>query len=159
STTAYGFSAWVQLTGRPEHLYFAEAAAIVTLISVGHWLEARMSARASSSLRALMNLAPALALRRDPDGVERNVPVAELLPGDTVILKPGDRIPTDGQVLEGATTVDESMLTGESMPVEKGAGAELFAGTLNQGGRMTLRVTSVGERTALAQIIAAVQRA
>ena len=159
STTAYAFSAWVQLAGRAEHLYFTEAAAIITLVSVGHWLEARISARASSSLRALMNLAPALALRLGPDGVERSVPVAELVPGDTVVLKPGDRIPTDGLVFEGASAVDESMLTGESMPVEKGPGAELFAGTLNQSGRVLMRVESVGEATALAQIIAAVQRA
>ncbi|HEU0010080.1 MAG TPA: cation-translocating P-type ATPase [Verrucomicrobiae bacterium] len=159
STTAYAFSAWVQLAGRAEHLYFTEAAAIITLISVGHWIEARVSARASSSLRALMNLAPALALRLDPGGVERSAPVAELLPGDTVLLKPGDRIPTDGYVLEGTTAVDESMLTGESMPVEKGPGAQLFAGTLNQSGRVPMRVTSTGEGTALAQIIAAVQRA
>ncbi len=109
STTAYAFSAWVHLAGRGEHLYFTEAAAIITLISVGHWLEARVSARASSSLRALMHLAPALAWRQGPDGVERSVPVAELLPGDKVLLKPGDRVPTDGQVLEGATAVDESM--------------------------------------------------
>ena len=159
STTAYVFSAWVQLAGRAEHLYFTEAAAIITLISAGHWLEARVSARASSSLRALMNLAPALALRLEPDGVERSVPVAELQPGDTVVLKPGDRIPTDGEVIDGATTVDESMLTGESMPVEKRPGAELFAGTLNQSGRVLMRVKSIGEGTALAQIIAAVQRA
>src|SRR6185503_12842786 len=159
STTAYAFSAWVQLTGGAEHLYFTESAAIITLISVGHWLEARISARASSSLRALMNLAPAHALRRGPDGVERSVPVAELVPGDIVVLKPGDSIPTDGQVLEGASTADESMLTGESMPVEKGVRSELFAGTLNLSGRVLTRVTSVGEDTALAQIIGAVQRA
>ncbi len=159
STTAYAFSAWVLLSGRAEHLYFMEAAAIITLISLGHWIEARVSARASSSLRALMNLAPPLALRRDAGGAERSVPVAELIPGDVVVLKPGDRVATDGEVMEGASAVDESMLTGESLPVDKAPGARLYAGTLNQSGRLVSRVTSVGEETALAHIIAAVQRA
>ena len=159
STTAYVFSAWVLFAGRAEHLYFLEAASIITLISAGHWLEARVSAQASGSLRALMNLAPALALLRGSDGAERSVPVAELNPGDLILLKPGDRVPTDGEVLEGASAVDESMLTGESLPVDKSPGAKLYAGTLNQNGRLVLRVTSVGEGTALAHIIAAVQRA
>jgi Cu+-exporting ATPase len=159
STTAYAFSAWVLFAGRAEHLYFLEAAAIVTLISAGHWLEARVSAHASGSLRALMNLAPALAIRRARDGTERSVPVAELVPGDTVLLRPGDRVPTDGEILEGASALDESMLTGESLPIDKGAGGKVFSGTINLSGRLAMRVTSIGEDTALAHIIAAVQRA
>ena len=157
STTAYAFSAWVILAGRAEHLYFMEAAAIITLISVGHWLEARVSARASSSLRALMDLAPALAIRRGTDGSERSVPIAQLAPGDLVVLRPGDRVATDGEVLEGASAVDESMLTGESLPVEKTPGTRLYAGALNQSGRLLARVSSIGADTALAHIIAAVQ--
>jgi Cu+-exporting ATPase len=147
------------LAGAAGHLYFMEAAAIISLVSIGHWLEARVSARASSSLKALMQLAPALARRRQPNGAEREVPVAELQPGDCVALRPGDRVPTDGEVIEGASAVDESMLTGESMPVEKSAGAKLYAGTVNQSGQLVLRVTAVGEATALAHVIAAVQRA
>jgi Cu+-exporting ATPase len=100
-----------------------EAAAIITLISLGHWLESRVSARASSALRQLLDLAPALARRRDPAGAETEVPVAELRAGDLVVLRPGDRVPTDGEVVEGDSAVDESMLTGESAPVDKTAGA------------------------------------
>jgi Cu+-exporting ATPase len=147
------------LSGAGSHLYFMEAAAIITLISVGHWMEARVSAQASSSLRALMNLAPARARRRQPDGTEQEVAVAELQLNDVIVLKPGDHVPTDGEVVEGASAVDESMLTGESMPVEKSRGAKVYAGTVNQSGRLIARVTSTGEETALAHIIAAVARA
>lgn len=159
STTAFVYSAWILLGGRPGHLYFMEAAAIVTLISVGHWLEARVSARASASLRGLLELAPDIATLRAPDGTETSVPVAQLQPGDTIVLRPGERIPTDSEIVEGASAVDESMLTGESMPVEKSPGARLFAGTLNHNGCLVARVTGVGEATALAHIIAAVTRA
>ena len=159
STTAFGYSTWALLSGSTAHLYFMEAASIITLISIGHWMEARVSAHASDSLKALMQLAPALARRREADGSETDVPVEELAPGDVLILKPGDRVPTDGTVMEGASAVDESMLTGESMPVEKSRDAELFAGTINLNGRLLQRVTTVGEQTALAHIIAAVQRA
>jgi len=159
STTAFTYSAWALLSDAGGHLYFMEAAAIITLISVGHWMEARVSAQASSSLKALMTLAPARARRRQPDGTEQEVAVAELQLNDAMVLKPGDRVPTDGEVLEGASAVDESMLTGESMPVEKSSGAKIYAGTVNQSGRIIARVTSTGEETALAHIIAAVARA
>jgi len=159
STTAFGYSAWALLSGQGGHLYFMEAAAIITLISVGHWIEARVSARASSALKSLLNLAPQTARRRNLDGGEAEVAVAELKPGDLVILKPGDRVPTDGMVSEGTSAVDESMLTGESVPVDKAAGNEVFAGTVNLNGRLVTRVTVTGENTALAHIVAAVQRA
>lgn len=159
STTAFGYSAAALLLGVSEHLYFMESAAIITLVSVGHWLEARVSAHASSALKALMNLAPSLARRRNADGTETDTPVAELKHQDRIALRPGDRIPTDGEAVEGASAVDESMLTGEAVPVEKTAGARLYAGTVNLNGRLLMRVTSLGEETALARIIAAVQRA
>jgi Cu+-exporting ATPase len=159
STTAFGYSAWALINGAGGHLYFMEAAAIITLISIGHWVEARVGARASDALRQLMQLAPSVASRREADGSERPVSVSELRPGDLVVLKPGDRIPTDGDVVEGASAVDESMLTGESLPVDKAPGVKLYAGTVNLNGRLLLRVTSTGEETALAHIIAAVQRA
>ncbi len=159
STTAFGYSTWALLSGHSGHLYFMEAAAIITLISVGHWIEARVSSRAAHSLKALMHLAPTTARRIDARGGEQEVRIGELNPGDIVVLKAGDRIPTDGEVTEGTSVVDESMLTGESMPVEKTRGATLYAGTANQSSRILMRVTSIGEKTALSQIIAAVQRA
>lgn len=159
STTAFGYSTWALFTGQPGHLYFMEAAAIITLISVGHWMESRVSVKASGALRKLLNLAPEIARRRGPDGAEAEVPVAELRPADVVVLRAGDRVPTDGTVLEGHSAVDESMLTGESIPIDKEPAHELYAGTVNLNGLLTMQVTATGEQTALAHIIAAVQRA
>ncbi|MGO9204043.1 MAG: heavy metal translocating P-type ATPase [Limisphaerales bacterium] len=159
STTAFAYSAWALLSGRGGHLYFMEAAAIIALISVGHWLESRVSARASSALRGLLNLAPALTRRLAGDGLETEVPVAEVRAGDLLVLRPGDHVPTDGEVTEGDSAVDESMLTGESTPADKAAGSPLYAGTANVNGRLVMRVTATGQETALAHIIAAVQRA
>ncbi len=159
STTAFGYSTWALFSGHPGHLYFMEAASIITLISLGHWMESRISVRASSALRKLLNLAPAMARRRALDGTETEVPVADLLSGDMVILRPGDHVPTDGVVTEGESAVDESMLTGESVPADKAKGALVYAGTVNLNGRLAMRVTATGEDTALAHIIAAVQRA
>jgi Cu+-exporting ATPase len=159
STTAFAYSVWALFAGQGDHLYFMEAASIITLISAGHWIESRVSARASSALRQLLDLAPALARRRNPDGSETEVPAAELRPGDFLVLRPGDRIPTDAEVTEGGSVVDESMLTGESVPADKRPGSPVYAGTLNVNGLLVARVTATGEDTALAHIIAAVQRA
>jgi P-type Cu+ transporter len=159
STTAFAYSTWALFSSPGGHLYFMEAAAIITLISVGHWLESRASARASSALRQLLNLAPARARRRNAEGAETEVPVAELRAGDLVVLRPGDHMPTDGEVVEGDSAVDESMLTGESAPADKSAGSRLYSGTVNINGRLVMRVTATGEETALAHIIVAVQRA
>jgi P-type Cu+ transporter len=164
STTAFGYSAWALLAGAGGHLYFMEAAAIISLISLGHWLEARVSARASGALKQLLHLAPPtarkLSLSAPPTPPsEMEVPVSGLTIGDGVALRPGDRVPVDGVVLEGDSAVDEAMLTGESVPVDKKPGSELYAGTVNLNGRLLMRVTATGEGTALAHIIAAVQRA
>lgn len=159
STTAFGYSAVGLFSGVHTHLYFMEAAAIITLISVGHWLESVASARAANALQALLHLAPPTARRRGADGVELEVPVAQLRIDDLVFLKPGERVPTDGEVAQGAAAVDESMLTGESLPVEKTMGAKLYGGTVNLDGRLLMRVAATGETTALAQIIAVVERA
>jgi P-type Cu+ transporter len=159
SSTAYGYSLWGLLAGWPGHLYFMEAAGIITLISAGHWMEALASRRATDSLRALMDLTPSTARRLGPSQAEEEIPVAQLRSGDRILLKPGERIPTDGKVFEGQSAVDESMLTGESRPVEKSAGQSLFGGTAVLDGRLVMQVTATGETTALAQIIAVVQRA
>lgn len=159
STTAFAYSAWALLTSHGGHLYFMEAASIITLISAGHWMEARVSSRASSALHKLLNLAPAVALRRDADGSEAEVPVAEVQIGDEIVLRPGDRVPVDGTVIDGASAVDESMLTGEPLPADKAPGDLVYTGTLNLNGRLTARVSAIGEETALAHIVAAVQRA
>jgi Cu+-exporting ATPase len=159
STTAFAYSLWALFAQPGTHLYFMEAAAIITLVSAGHWMEARVSSRASSSLRALLDLAPATATRKSIAGAEETVSVADLVPNDLVVLKPGERIPADAEVVEGASSVDESMLTGESMPVDKAPEAKVFAGTSNLNGHMVVRVIGIGEETALARIIAAVERA
>lgn len=159
STTAFAYSAWGLFAGLPGHLFFMESAAIITLVSVGHWIEAKVSARAESSLRALLNLTPPGAIVLDGAGNQKEVPVAQLRLGDRVLIKPGSRVPIDAEVIEGGSSVDESMLTGESMPVDKAKGTLLFAGTFNLGGLLKARVSATGESTAIAQIIAVVQRA
>jgi P-type Cu+ transporter len=159
STTAFAYSAWALLSGFGGHLYFMEAAAIITLVSVGHWVESRVSLRASAALRRLLELAPQRARRRNADGSEAEVAVADIRASELVILRPGDRVPTDGEVVEGDSAVDESMLTGESVTVEKKPGSQVYAGTINLNGRLVMRVTATGEETALAHIIASVQRA
>jgi Cu+-exporting ATPase len=159
SSTAFGYSVWGLIAGWQGHLYFMEAAAIVTLISTGHWLEAIAGARASDSLRALMDLTPLTARRLGPDQMECEVSVAELRPGDVVGIRPGDRVPTDGEAIDGTSTLDESMLTGESRPIDKSPGDTVYAGTINLDGRLQVRVSATGEATALAHIIAVVRRA
>ncbi len=159
TTTAFGYSVWQLFTGATGHLFFMEAAATITLISLGHWLEGRISKNAASALRGLLDIAPQTAHRLDNKGDESIVPVAELRADDRILLRPGDRVPTDSNVIEGASAVDESMLTGESMPVEKCVGAQLFGGTVNLNGQLIARVTATGETTALAHIIAIVRRA
>ncbi|HTD88074.1 MAG TPA: cation-translocating P-type ATPase [Candidatus Binatia bacterium] len=159
STTAFLYSSWLLFTSSAGHLYFMEAAAIITLISVGHWIEARVSQRASSALRKLLNLAPQTARQLTDSGDEMEISAATLKISDRIVLRPGDAVPTDAEVIDGASAVDESMLTGESMPVEKKPGEKLYAGTVNSNGRLIARVIATGEQTALAHIIAAVERA
>jgi Cu+-exporting ATPase len=159
STTAFLFSVWVLFAGWRQHVYFMDAAAILTLVSVGHYLEGKASAQAASSLKALLQLAPETARKILPGGEEEITPVNDLEPGDLVLLRAGDRVPSDGEVVEGASSVNESMLTGESLPVEKGPASPVYAGTINENGRIVCRITATGEGTALARIIQIVQEA
>jgi len=160
STAAFVFSVYgLFAPERVQHLYFMEAAAIITLISIGHYMEARASDRAAGAVRELLNLAPQTARRLGSSGKEELVPVAELRHDDLLVICPGDQIPTDGIVAEGESVVDESMLTGESLPVEKSTEMDLYGGTMNQAGRLVMRVTALGEETALARIIEVVKRA
>ena len=159
SSTAYLWSLWLLFTQDHAHLFFTESVSILTLISVGHALEARMSAKAGDALKALLALAPATARRLDAGGQEQEIPVAQLRTGDRLRIKPGDRIPVDAVVLEGASSADESLLTGEPMPVGKTPGSALLAGSVNVEGSLVVRVNATGEHTTLARIAAVVERA
>ncbi|MEL6271767.1 MAG: heavy metal translocating P-type ATPase, partial [Chloroflexota bacterium] len=138
--------------------YFETAAVIVTLITVGKFLEARAKGRTSEAIKKLIGLAPktATVLR---NGIEQQIPVDDVVPGDRIVVKPGERIPVDGVIIEGRSSVDESMLTGESIPVNKSAGSEVIGATINKQGRLIFEATHVGAETALAQIIRLVQQA
>ncbi|MEY4326700.1 MAG: Cation transport ATPase, partial [Verrucomicrobiota bacterium] len=159
SSSAYLWSLWLFFTQSHAHLFFAESVSILTLISVGHALEARMSAQAGNALKAWMELAPATARRLDSEGREVNTPVAQLRLGERLRIKPGDHFPVDAVVLEGDSSADESLLTGEPMPVRKTSGSALLAGSANLEGSLVVRVSATGEHTTLARIAAAVERA
>ena len=142
-----------------DQIYFMEASGLLALISLGHWLEARARQAAGSAIRELLNLAPSVATVLDESNQPHEVPAAELKVGDRVLVRPGERIPADGTVLEGRSSVDESMISGEPLPATRAAGDPVIGGTLNQDGRLTLRVTKTGGETALAQIVQLVERA
>ncbi|WP_437594270.1 heavy metal translocating P-type ATPase [Sorangium sp. So ce1000] len=146
--------------GNTPPVYFEAAAAIVTFVLIGKLLETRARKRLADAVRGLVALQPKTARRVRGDGdAEDEVPAAALAPGDLVRVRPGERIATDGEVVSGASAVDEAMLTGESMPVDKTAGSAVFGGTLNQSGALTFRVTKTGADTALARIVEAVEQA
>lgn len=138
--------------------YFDSSAMIITLILFGKYLEARAKGSTSEAIRKLIDLQPKTA-RRLIDGVEKEVPVEELDVNDMFIVKPGERIPTDGAVREGSSAVDESMLTGESIPIEKSEGSEVIGGSINKNGLLTVRATRIGKDTTLAQIVRLVEEA
>lgn len=164
ATVAWGYSA-VALLGYlagwwsilPD-LYFMESTGLLALISLGHWLEARARQSAGSAIRELLELAPATAHRFDGENTAE-VPVSELKIGDQILVRPGDRIPIDGQVIKGPSSVNESMITGESLPVTRDAGDSVIGGTQNLDGRLIVSVTKTGSQTALAQIIKLVEHA
>jgi Cu+-exporting ATPase len=134
-------------------VYFEPAAVIVTLVLLGQVLELRARARTRSALKALLGLAPKTARRVEADGQERDVPLASVKPGEVLRVRPGEKVPVDGVVIEGRSTVDESMLTGEPLPVEKEPGSRVIGGTVNGTGSFLMRAERVGETTLLAQIV------
>ncbi|HEX2295674.1 MAG TPA: heavy metal translocating P-type ATPase [Actinomycetota bacterium] len=154
---AYGFSVY-QLAAGAMELYFETGVLIIAFLSLGRYLEARAKARAGEAIRALLELG-AKEARVLVDGREVTKPVSEVVVGDLVRVRPGEKIPVDGDVVDGASAVDESMLTGESVPVEKVAGDRVVGATVNSYGALTVRTTAVGADTALAQIARLVEEA
>jgi len=159
SSAAYFYSFAVLLfAGLGGHVYFETSAMIITLIKLGKMLEARAKGRTSEAIKKLMGLRPKTA-RVVREGAEVDVPIESVLLGDLVVVRPGERLPVDGVVVEGRSAVDESMLTGESLPVDKRPGDEVVGGTINKQGLLRFEATRVGAQTALAQIIRLVEEA
>lgn len=158
SSVAYFYSIFIMLGLISGHVYFETAAVIITLIRLGKYLEARAKGRTSEAIKKLMGLRAKTA-RVVRSGLEAEVPIDEVRVGDVVLVKPGEKIPVDGVVIEGRSAVDESMLTGESLPVEKKSGDTVIGATLNKLGMLKFEATKVGKETALAQIIKLVEDA
>ncbi len=152
TSMAWGFSTVVTLFGLDQHVYFEGGAAVITLVLLGKLLEARAKARTSEAIEALIRLQPKTA-RVERDGQWVEMPVDALMPGDVFLVRPGESVPVDGEVVDGESSINESMLTGESMPVGKRAGDRVFAATGNGQGALRCRATGVGEQTLLAGII------
>ena len=142
-----------------DNLYLESAGTILALVTVGKYLETRSKAKTGGALEALIDLAPKTANVVDASGAEREVPAAQIAVGDVIRIRPGESLPVDGVVLEGTSSVDESALTGESMPVEKRAGDAVSAATINRTGTFTFRATRVGADTSLAKIVELVEDA
>ncbi len=158
TSAAYGFSLFVWFFALDEPLYFEIGAMIITLILLGRWMEVRSKRRATSAIRKLLDLQPRTAqVRRD--GQFAGLPVEEVCHGDIFMVRPGDSIAVDGIVREGESAVDESTLTGESIPVYKGPGSEVFAGTLNANGSLIVEATGIGSETILSRMVKLVQEA
>lgn len=155
---AFGHQQWQLLPDFAQALYFESAAMILALITLGKFLEARAKSRTSDAITALMNLAPKTALveRR---GVQGEIPVEDVVTGDIIIVKSGAAVPVDGKIIEGSGALDESAITGESLPVDKTCGDKVTGGTINQSGYFKMEATAVGANTTLAKIIALVDEA
>src|SRR2546427_6481092 len=157
-TVAYAYSAAVVL-GLPGNVFFWETATLIDIMLLGHWMRIRSVLGASRALEELVRLLPAEAHRLRADGSTEDVPVTELRQDELVLVKPGDRIPADGAITEGRTTVNQALLTGESQPVEKSPGDAVLGGAVNGEAAITLRITRTGAETYLAQVIELVRRA
>ncbi|MFM8691415.1 MAG: heavy metal translocating P-type ATPase [Limnohabitans sp.] len=154
-------SMWLWLSapaGTQPHLYFEASAVVIALVMLGKWLETRARRQTTAAIRALQALRPAKAHWLGPQG-ETDVPLQEIMAGDRLVVRPGERVPVDGRVLEGHTQTDESMLTGEPLPVSKAVGDALTAGSINGEGRVVMQVQAVGAETVLARIIRMVEDA
>jgi Cu2+-exporting ATPase len=157
-TVAYGYSSLV-VFGLAGKVFFWELATLIDIMLLGHWVEMRSVMGASGALEKLVALLPADAHRVTEGGSTEDVPVSELGAGDRVLVKPGEKIPVDGRITEGCTTVNEAALTGESKPVEKGEGDEVIGGAVNGESAVTVEVDKTGEETYLAQVVELVRRA
>lgn len=157
-STAYIYSGFV-VFGFKGELFFAELATLIDIMLLGHWLEMKSTAGASRALEEMARLLPAAAHKIFPDGQVKDVPLEEIKAGDAVIVKPGEKIPTDGEVIEGETSVNESMVTGESTPVYKKIGSKVIGGSLNADGSITVKVTKIGSQSFLAQVLKLVKEA
>ena len=144
--------------GYPD-VYFEAAAAITTLVLLGQVMELRARSRTSAAIRALLDLSPRTARRLNPDGTEKDIPLAQVQPGDRLRVRPGEKIPVDGVLLEGRSSIDESMITGESMPVEKSPESKVIGATINGAGSFVMRAERVGSETLLARIVQLVGQA
>lgn len=165
TSAAYGYSAFVTLWphraeqwGFEYHLYYESAVIIIALILMGRWLEAGAKRRTGEAIKALMGL-QAKTARVIRNGIEQDIPVEQVVVGDLVRVRPGEKVPVDGVITEGSSALDESMLTGESLPVEKGAGDAVIGATLNRTGSFVFKTTKVGKDTTLAQIVRMVEDA
>lgn len=156
-TAAYGFSVVLTITNNYDS-YYEAAALLITFVLFGHWMEMKSRRGTTDALQALFNLVPSQA-RLFKDGKEIMVPTADVKLGDILILKPGDKVPVDGEITEGETAIDESLVTGESIPVTKTVGNSVIGGSINTSGSVRFRATKVGEDTALAQIVKMVETA
>jgi Cu+-exporting ATPase len=164
TSSAYGLSLYLMFAhgqhhaAGMQHLYFESSAVVITLVLLGKWLEARAKSQTVSALKALEALRPTSAIVKR-DGLEQEVPLAELQTGDLIVLRPGARVAVDGEVIEGQSQVDESLLTGESLPLSKVPGDKVFAGAVNGEGMLLIRATELGARSMLSQIIKLVEDA
>ena len=156
-TAAYAFSVFLTLEGSSDSFYEA-AAMLITFVLFGHWMEMKSRRGTTDALQALFALVPPQA-RVLRDGKEILIPTALVILGDIVILKPGDKVPVDGEIIEGETSIDESLVTGESLPVVRGIGDKVIGGSINQSGSVRFKATKVGGDTALAQIVKMVEMA
>lgn len=168
TSAAFGLSLWLWCRaatgehaghGAVPHLYFEASSVVITLVLLGKWLEARAKRQATSAIRALQQLRPEIAHLVGLRGKESDVPLAEVMVGDRLAVRPGERVPADAVVLEGRSEVDESMLTGEPLPVAKGPGDALTGGAVNGDGRMVVEVRAVGAESVLARIVRLVEDA
>jgi len=161
TSAAYGLSVfeWLRAgAGAMPHLYFEASAVVITLVMFGKWLESRAKQRTTEAIRALQRLRPETArVRRD--GVEIELPIGRVAVGDLVVVRPGERVPVDGRIDEGSSAIDESMITGESLPVARGPGQPVTGGAVNGDGLLLVRTTAVGAETVLARIVRLVQSA